>query len=74
MTIPELVAASPVRSRIRVRPSIATAVEVVGPGASALVGSPDVYARSYLAMAEQAMAECVKRVTTELRSAGMTEV
>jgi fructose-bisphosphate aldolase class II len=39
------------------------------------VGSKKAYdPRSYLALAEQAMAECVKRVTTELRSAGMTRV
>jgi fructose-bisphosphate aldolase class II len=39
------------------------------------VGSKKAYdPRSYLALAEQAMAERVKRVTTELRSAGMTQV
>ena len=39
------------------------------------VGSKKAYdPRSYLALAEQAMAERVKRVTAELRSAGMTEV
>jgi fructose-bisphosphate aldolase class II len=39
------------------------------------VGSKKAYdPRSYLALAEQAMAQCVKRVTTELRSAGMTQV
>jgi fructose-bisphosphate aldolase class II len=39
------------------------------------VGSKKAYdPRSYLALAEQAMAECVKRVTSELRSAGMTQV
>jgi fructose-bisphosphate aldolase class II len=80
LTTPDFVAASPVTSRIPIRGAIATASHCFRHYDGVLkvdgeVGSKKAYdPRSYLALAEQAMAECVKRVTTELRSAGTTRV